>query len=99
MRGIKASVLCPQAVDTADDGQHQMIYPRMWDGVKSAEEVAQACLDAIEKEAFLVLPHEQVEEYLIRRTTDKERWLKGMQKLNALFEDSRQGCHQPATNL
>ncbi|MGC6472220.1 MAG: SDR family oxidoreductase [Parvibaculales bacterium] len=87
MRGIKASVLCPQAVDTAmtagisDSSAHV-------DGVKSAEEVAQACVDAIEKEAFLVLPHEQVEEYSIRRTTDKERWLKGMQKLNALFEDS-----------
>ncbi|MGC6511628.1 MAG: SDR family oxidoreductase [Parvibaculales bacterium] len=87
LRGIKASVLCPQAVDTAmtagisDSSAHV-------DGVKSAEEVAQACVAAVEQEAFLVLPHEQVADYSVRRVTDKERWLKGMQKLNAMFEDS-----------
>ena len=87
LRGIKASVLCPQAVDTAmtagisDSSAHV-------DGVKSAESVAHACIEALEKDQFLILPHEEVQDYSVRRTTDKPRWLKGMQKLNALFEDS-----------
>ncbi len=83
-RGIKASVLCPQAVETAmtagfgDSSAHV-------DGLKTAVSVAQNCLEAVESETFLILPHEEVLEYSVRRTRDKARWLKGMQKLNDLY--------------
>ena len=83
-RGIKASVLCPQAVETAMTAGFDVSSAHI-DGMKSAEEVALACLNAIEKEEFMVLPHEEVLEYSKRRVTDKERWLKGMQKLNDLY--------------
>ncbi|MGC6476625.1 MAG: SDR family oxidoreductase [Parvibaculales bacterium] len=83
-RGIKASVLCPQAVETAMTAGFDVSSAHV-DGMKTAEEVALACLNAIENEEFMVLPHEEVLEYSKRRVMDKERWLKGMQKLNDLY--------------
>jgi NAD(P)-dependent dehydrogenase (short-subunit alcohol dehydrogenase family) len=55
-QGIKVSVLCPQAVRTAmtagnPDGVASV------DGMIEPEDVAEACVRAIEAETFLVLPH------------------------------------------
>lgn len=83
-QGIKVSVLCPQAVRTAmtvgiEDGVASV------DGMISAEEVADACLKTIEDETFLVLPHPEVLEYMRRKTSNYDRWLKGMQRLNEQY--------------
>ena len=82
--GIKVSVLCPQAVRTAmtagnPDGVASI------DGMIEPEIVAEACVRAIEKEDFLVLPHPEVLEYMRRKTADYNRWLGGMRKLNRRF--------------
>ena len=39
-------------------------------------------------EKFLVLPHPEVLTYMRRKTEDYDRWLAGMQRLNARFEDA-----------
>ena len=58
------------------------------DGVLSADHVAQACLDAIREERFLVLPHAEVATYVQRKAADRDRWLAGMRRFqSALHPD------------
>ncbi len=83
-QGIKVSVLCPQAVRTAmtagnPDGVASI------DGMMEPDEVAQACVRAIEAEDFLVLPHPEVLDYMRRKTGDYNRWIAGMRKLNRKY--------------
>lgn len=83
-QGIKVSVLCPQAVRTAmtagnPDGVASV------DGMIEPEDVAEACVRAIEAETFLVLPHPEVLEYMRRKTGDYDRWLGGMRRLNRRY--------------
>lgn len=88
-RNIGVSVLCPQAVRTnilgpaalkalakGDNSGRQAAA----DGVLEPEFVAQACVDAMRDEKFLVLPHEEVLTYFQRKATDYDRWLGGMRR-------------------
>ena len=50
-------------------------------------EKAKDVIDAIQKERFLVTPHEEVLEYIRRKTTDYDRWITGMQSLQGRFEE------------
>ncbi|HEV2364913.1 MAG TPA: SDR family oxidoreductase [Caulobacteraceae bacterium] len=82
--GIKVSVLCPQAVRTAmtagnPDGVASV------DGMIEPEAVAEACVRAIRDEVFLVLPHPEVLEYVRRKTSDYDRWLGGMRRLQRKY--------------
>jgi NAD(P)-dependent dehydrogenase (short-subunit alcohol dehydrogenase family) len=90
-QGIRVSVLCPQAVatniavnspDTLGGGSLEDGVAAA-DGVKTAAEVAQACLDAIRAERFLVLPHPEVATYVERKATDVDRWLTGMRRFQS----------------
>jgi NAD(P)-dependent dehydrogenase (short-subunit alcohol dehydrogenase family) len=83
-QGIKVSVLAPQAVRTAMTASNPDGVASV-DGMIEAEEVAEACVRAIEAETFLVLPHPQVLEYMRRKTGDYDRWIRGMRKLNRQF--------------
>ena len=47
------------------------------------EEVAEAVVDGLDKETFLILPHPEVAEYFRRKAIDYDRWLGGMRRLNA----------------
>jgi ADP-ribose pyrophosphatase YjhB (NUDIX family) len=49
------------------------------------EEVAEACVRALDAETFLVLPHEEVVTYMQNKTRDYDRWIGGMRKLNRLY--------------
>jgi NAD(P)-dependent dehydrogenase (short-subunit alcohol dehydrogenase family) len=73
-RGIGVSVLCPQAVRT------NILGPGTLDGVLEPETVADACIEAIREERFLVLPHPEVETYFQRKASDYDRWLRGMRR-------------------
>ncbi len=85
-KGIKVSCLCPQAVRTnilgdradmdTDSGGRQAGQ----DGILEPEEAAQACIDAMRDERFLVLPHPEVETYFQRKASDYDRWLGGMSR-------------------
>jgi len=84
-KGIGVSCLCPQAVRTAMTGGGPGVAGV--DGMMEPKEVALDVLDAIEKERFLVTPHKEVLEYIKRKGTDPDRWIKGMQRLQDRFED------------
>jgi hypothetical protein len=54
----------------------------------SPEVVAEAVVDAMRDERFLVLPHPEVFDYLQRRVADHDRWLRGMRRLSAAMADA-----------
>jgi short-subunit dehydrogenase len=96
-RGIHVSCLCPQAFssnllttsrrevgaqslpDTGTTGSAQAAV----DGVLSSEQVAESVFAALGTEQFLILPHPEVATYERRRADDRERWLRGMRRMQA----------------
>jgi len=78
--GIRVSCLCPQAVDTAmlggSDGGSAGL-----DGILSPAEVAEAVVQGLAEESFLILPHEQVRQYHLNKAQNYDRWIGGMRKL------------------
>jgi len=82
--GLKVSVLCPQAVRTpmltSGEGSVATV-----DGIMEPDQVADAVVDALDAERFLVLPHPEVAEYVRRKGEDRERWLAGMRRLQARY--------------
>lgn len=86
-RGLKVSCLCPQGVNTnmvkvADDQFAGGSVVRQVAAILEPEEVADAVLEAIGDERFLILPHAEVSGYMALRGSDHSRWLGGMRKLN-----------------
>ena len=92
--GIKVSCLCPQGVNTAmlageDNPARRPGDEAGTDVVKAAgrvlepEDVAEAVIEGLAEERFLILPHPEVAEYWRRKADDPDRWLAGMRKLQA----------------
>ena len=82
--GIKVSVLCPQAVRTAmvtDEIHTDGAKAAANDGMIEPEEVADVVVEKLRDETFLILPHEEVLEYMRRKTADYDRWIGGMNRL------------------
>ena len=84
--GIKVSVLCPQAVRTEMTVGHEDGVAAQ-DGMLEPEPVAEACVQTIRDETFLVLPHPEVLGYMRKKTENYDRWIGGMRKLNRLYGD------------
>ena len=86
-RGVRVSVLCPQAVRTAmTEGREQGVASV--DGMIEPEELAECVIETMAREAFLILPHPQVLEYLRRKSADYDRWISGMRRLRHRFAES-----------
>ncbi|HYH48836.1 MAG TPA: SDR family oxidoreductase [Acidimicrobiia bacterium] len=83
-QGLRVSCLCPQlvrtdmltgATATAEPGTLGHV------DVLEPEEVADAVVEALRDERFLILPHPEVAEYFRRKAADYDRWLAGMRRL------------------
>ena len=83
--GVKVSCLCPQGVRT------NMVFGKQAEGhlateqvktlgVIEPEEVADAVVEGLADERFLILPHPQVIDYFRARAENHGRWLGGMRK-------------------
>jgi hypothetical protein len=48
-----------------------------------ADEAAEAVIKGLDAEQFLITPHLKVLEYIRRKTSDYDRWLGGMRRLQA----------------
>jgi hypothetical protein len=59
------------------------------DGMLDPEVVADAVIEGLEKERFLILPHPEVAEYARRRAENPDRWLAGMRRLRDRYAGGR----------
>jgi len=84
-QGLSVSALCPQAVESKMTAGVEGGGVAGVDGMLSPEDVAQAVVDGLASEEFLILPHPEVAEYFRRKAGDYERWLRGMRRLQARF--------------
>ena len=95
-RGIRVSMLCPQAVETniLANSPDRLDQDRgtpgsaAGDGVLTAEQLADTVIECMTEERFLVLPHPEVQTYRERKANDVDRWISGMQRFQSqLFAD------------
>ncbi len=87
-KGIKVSALCPQGVRTdmlMRDPNNFLV-----EGSVSTEQVADAVIEGLGDERFLILPHPEVAEYFRRKATDYDRWLRGMRRLQGEVSAKKQ---------
>ena len=82
-RGIRVSVICPQYVATAITGLDESLPAGSMPGVLTVEQAAQAVVDGMEREQFLVLTHPEVLQFFQRKAADYDRWLAGMRRVRA----------------
>jgi NAD(P)-dependent dehydrogenase (short-subunit alcohol dehydrogenase family) len=83
-QGIRVSVLCPQGVATPMT-VGQEYSPQAGDGMLQPSAVAESVIRGLEEERFLILPHPQVQTYMERKTSDYDRWLRGMRRYRRKF--------------
>ncbi|MGW2850128.1 dehydrogenase, partial [Streptomyces sp. NPDC001274] len=86
-RGIKVHAICPQGVRTdmltaAGSAGELVLAP----SAIEPEAVADALLDAMAQDRFLVLPHPEVAGYYRARAKDTDHWLDGMNHLQRTWE-------------
>src|SRR6266568_8204600 len=74
--GIRISCLCPQGVktDMLMAGRDQPGFDFMTSSALEPETVADAVVEGIAAERFLILPHPEVGEYFRRKADDYDRW-------------------------
>jgi len=90
-QGIKVSCLCPQGVRTnmllagSDDPAGAVVLAQ---GAIEPEEVAEAVVQGLAAETFLILPHPEVLTHFQRKAGDYDRWLGGMRKLQRRITDA-----------
>jgi NAD(P)-dependent dehydrogenase (short-subunit alcohol dehydrogenase family) len=82
--GIMVSVVCPQGVRTAMTvGMENS--PQAGDGMMEPAQVAEAVVQGMREERFLILPHPEVVTYMQRKASDYDRWIKGMRRYRRQF--------------
>lgn len=86
-RGIHVSCLAPQAVRSGMTVGAEEGGVAGEDGVLDPLDVANESIDAMERGMFLILPHKRVKVYFERKAKDYERWLRGMQRMQAMYGD------------
>ncbi|MDQ1534769.1 MAG: hypothetical protein QOF28_2530 [Actinomycetota bacterium] len=86
-RGLKVSVLCPQAVRTNMTAGTEEGGVAGVDGMLEPEAVADAVVAGLDTERFLILPHPIVADYFRRKADDYDRWLRGMRRLQARYAE------------
>jgi len=84
--GVGFSCLCPQAVNTSMIANAPPESATLAGGIIEPDQVADAVLDALAADRFLILPHPEVAEFARRRVTDPDRWIAGMRRLRAKLQ-------------
>src|SRR5262245_52788162 len=86
-RGLKVHAICPQGVRTdmltaSGSAGELVLVPTAID----PEDVADALIEGIEEDRFLILPHPEVAAYYQARATEPDRWLTSMNHLQQKWE-------------
>lgn len=82
-RGIRVSVVCPQAVRTEMTRQGGGVAAV--NGMLAPAQVAETVVAGLRDDRFMILPHPEVETYMQRKTADYDRWINGMMRLRQRF--------------
>ncbi len=88
-RGVGVSVLCPMGVNTnllnagLSAGHEGAMAVREAGAILEPEQVADAVVQGLGDERFLILPHPDVLTFFQRKGSDYDRWLSGMRRLQA----------------
>src|SRR5579884_3971796 len=83
-QGIKVSALCPMGVRTDMLRRAEFAGGAfLLDSAIEPEDVAEHVVKAIAEERFLILPHPEVAQFIQRKASDYERWLRSMRRLQA----------------
>lgn len=81
-RGIKVSCLCPQGVKTdlirSAEGEPENFL--MAEAI-TPERCADAVVEGLAAEKFLILPHAEVAGYIVNKAENYDRWLGGLRKM------------------
>lgn len=88
-QGLYVGCVCPLGVRT--DMLFSSDRPaakHLVEGAISPEDVADAVVAGMAAERFLILPHPIVGEYVHRKASDRDRWLRGMRRLQASFREA-----------
>jgi NAD(P)-dependent dehydrogenase (short-subunit alcohol dehydrogenase family) len=81
-KGLTVHCICPQGVRTqmlANSGRAGEVV--LADAAIEPSQVADALAQSLAAGTFFVLPHPEVRDYFIRRATDTDRWLRGMNRM------------------
>jgi NAD(P)-dependent dehydrogenase (short-subunit alcohol dehydrogenase family) len=81
--GLRVSALCPQGVRTDMLGFGDSMNTLLAQSALEPAQVAEAVLEGMREERFLILPHPEVARYFANRADDNERWLRGMRRMRA----------------
>lgn len=79
--GIRVSCVCPLGVETDMLDNSDPIHRYLQLHAITADQAAEAILEGMRAERFLILPHPQVMEFYRLKGEDYDRWLRGMQRL------------------
>jgi NAD(P)-dependent dehydrogenase (short-subunit alcohol dehydrogenase family) len=86
-RGIRVTLVAPLGVRTPMFEEAPPEFAAMVAGpIKEPEEVADAVVEAIRAEQFLVVSDPIAQTWMERKTGDTERWLRGMRRLQEQME-------------
>lgn len=86
-QGISVSCVCPGAVDTAmlrsgAGGDAAKASAAIGGGdVLDPDEAAQRILQQVTEDRFLILTHPEMQEFVVGKAQDPDRWIRGMTKL------------------
>jgi NAD(P)-dependent dehydrogenase (short-subunit alcohol dehydrogenase family) len=86
-QGVKVSAVCPQGVRTnmllggLEDGNAAARAVATAGELLEPEQVADAVVEGLAAERFLILPHPEVATYLRQKAADPDRWLAGVRRL------------------
>jgi NAD(P)-dependent dehydrogenase (short-subunit alcohol dehydrogenase family) len=84
-QGLKVSVLAPQGVRTAMTAGTEGGGVAGVDGMIEPDDVADAAVEGLDAERFLILPHPEVLDYFRRKADDYDRWIGGMRRLQRRY--------------
>ena len=79
--GIRVSVICPQYVATPLLGYEDAEAAADQPGLLSPAAVADAVVEGIARESFLILPHPEVARFVAFKSADHDKWLEAMRSL------------------
>jgi NAD(P)-dependent dehydrogenase (short-subunit alcohol dehydrogenase family) len=88
-RGIAVQAICPQGVQTRmleQAGPLKDLLTR--DAALTPQEVADAWVESLTDDRFLVLPHPEVGTYFAALAADPDAWLAGMRRLQSKVDEA-----------